>query len=158
MGAHMVGSESTGVPSPISSSLGADLPVALQLLADAFRLAQMLSHERQHPMVTSETTARTFPASPRWDANTRTLFCGDGVVKRFKLPAANQELILTAFEEEGWPPRIDDPLPGEPGVDPRQRLRDTIRALNGKQDCPALRFSGDGTGTGISWHCVLKDG
>jgi hypothetical protein len=36
------------------------------------------------------------------------------VVKEFKLPAPNQETILTAFQEEGWPPRIDDPLPPVP--------------------------------------------
>jgi hypothetical protein len=95
-----------------------------------------------------------FPAAPRWDADTRTLYYGGRVVKRLKHLAPNQEPILAAFEEEGWRRRIDDPIPGRPGADRHQRLRDALRALNEKQDYPVLRFEGDGTGTGIIWRWV----
>ena len=44
---------------------------------------------------------------------------GDRVVKQFRVPAGNQELILAAFEEMGWPPHIDDPLPPVHDLDPK---------------------------------------
>jgi hypothetical protein len=48
---------------------------------------------------------------PTWDWDRQELRLGNTVVKRFKVPAVNQQLVLSAFEEEGWPVRIDDPLP-----------------------------------------------
>lgn len=92
------------------------------------------------------------PAVPYWDHQRRQIRVGEYVVKEFKLPAPNQETILTAFEEEGWPPRIDDPLPPVPDVDPRRRLHDTIKALNRKQRHQLMRFMGDGNGQGIRWE------
>src|SRR5262249_44802055 len=47
---------------------------------------------------------------PTWDAARHVLSCGGQTVKQFTRPAANQEGVLSAFEEEGWPPRILDPL------------------------------------------------
>jgi len=90
--------------------------------------------------------------APVWDQQRRQIRVGESVVKEFKLPAPNQETILTAFEEEGWPPRIDDPLPPVPDVDPRRRLHDTIKALNRKQRNDLVRFMGDGNGQGIRWE------
>ena len=52
-----------------------------------------------------------------WDPERRELHVAGLIVKRFKWPAVNQEAILTAFAEEGWPPRIDDPLPPHPEQD-----------------------------------------
>jgi hypothetical protein len=91
-------------------------------------------------------------SQPKWDDQRRQIRVGDHVVKEFKLPAPNQETILTAFEEEGWPPRIDDPLPPVSDLDPRRRLHDTIQALNRKQRQDLLRFMGDGSGEGIRWE------
>lgn len=89
---------------------------------------------------------------PHWDPLTRALFWGGEVVKRFRTLARSQELVLAAFEECGWVPRIDDPLPRARGEDPRQRLHDAIRRLNGNQlSAPGLRFFGDGTGEGVCW-------
>jgi hypothetical protein len=34
------------------------------------------------------------------------------------VPAGNQELMLSAFQEEGWPEHIHDPLPGNHLTDP----------------------------------------
>ena len=48
---------------------------------------------------------------PKWNSNVGVLSFGVRIVKRFPRAARNQEIILSAFEEEGWPPRIDDPLP-----------------------------------------------
>ncbi|MFO0969647.1 MAG: hypothetical protein U0793_29160 [Gemmataceae bacterium] len=62
-------------------------------------------------------------------------------------------MILLAFEEEGWPPRLLDPLPGKENSDPKTRLNQAIRHLNDGQRI--LRFRGDGTGRGILWEAVL---
>ncbi|HEY1598093.1 MAG TPA: hypothetical protein VGG64_00725 [Pirellulales bacterium] len=91
---------------------------------------------------------------PTWDRDRLELRVGDQIVKQFKVPAANQETILAAFEEENWPPRIDDPLPPQPDQDPKRRLHDTINSLNRNQKCSLLRFFGDGSGKGIRWELV----
>jgi len=98
------------------------------------------------------------PILPKWDHQRRQLRVGADVVKEFKLPSPNQETVLTAFEEEGWPPRIDDPLPPLPQLDPRRRLHDTIKALNRKQKQYLIRFMGDGSGEGIRWELTDKIG
>jgi hypothetical protein len=94
------------------------------------------------------------PCNPKWDRQRRQLRVGAEIVKEFKLPSPNQETVLMAFEEEGWPPRIDDPLPPQPQLDPRRRLHDTIKALNRKQKQYLIRFRGDGSGEGIRWESV----
>ena len=89
------------------------------------------------------------PPKPRWDAERRELYFGGALCKKFRQPAKNQEPILQSFEEEGWPSRIDDPLPGDPEADTRQRLADAVRALNAKN--AAILFELDGTSEGILW-------
>jgi hypothetical protein len=46
---------------------------------------------------------------------------------------------------------MDDPLPRMPDIDPKIRLRDTIKRLNRNQVNHLLRFQGDGNGLGIQW-------
>ena len=79
---------------------------------------------------------------------------GDVLVKQFKLPSPNQETVLMAFQEEGWPPRIDDPLPPHPELDPKRRLHDTIKCLNHNQQNRLIQFHGDGTGEGVLWELL----
>jgi len=93
---------------------------------------------------------------PVWDRDRQELRLGEVVVKQFKVPAANQERVLAAFEEEGWPVRIDDPLPPVGEQDPKARLHDTIVALNRNQKHPLIRFYGDGTGQGVRWGRVVS--
>jgi hypothetical protein len=83
-----------------------------------------------------QTTAQQDEAAagvPRWDAQSRQLWVGPRLVKSFRQPAPAQETILAAFQEEGWPFSIDDPLPPKRGVDSRERLHDTIKRLNQHQ-------------------------
>jgi hypothetical protein len=89
---------------------------------------------------------------PTWDRDRLELRFGTLVVKQFKVPSPNQETILAAFEEERWPPRIDDPLPPQPALDPKRRLHDTINTLNRNQKNALIRFLGDGTGQGVRWE------
>lgn len=80
---------------------------------------------------------------PSWNKNLRELRFGGEVCKRFKTRAENQERVLQAFQEENWPPRIDDPLP--PG-----KLHETVRQLN--KTSKLVKFMSDGYGEGICWE------
>jgi hypothetical protein len=89
---------------------------------------------------------------PKWDRDRQELRLGAKIVKQFKVPAVNQEAILAAFEEESWPPRIDDPLPPHGELSPKRRLQETIKSLNRNQKRVLLRFLGDGSGQGVRWE------
>jgi hypothetical protein len=92
------------------------------------------------------------PVRPFYDAMRHELHFGGQLIKRFRCPAPNQQLILAAFQERAWIDRIDDPLPLSGDVCPQRRLNDTIRSLNRNQLYVALHFAGDGTGRGILWQ------
>jgi hypothetical protein len=94
-------------------------------------------------------------AVPNWDRETRTFIVGEYLVKRFRVPSPNQEAVLDAFQEEGWPRSVDDPLSPVPDQQPKRRLRDTIKCLNMNQANRAIRFRGDGTGQRVSWELLI---
>ena len=110
-----------------------------------------------YPTVESESAATNGEQTlrPFWDRNTRELQLDQIVVKRFKVPAPNQILILSVFQESNWPVLIDDPLPPRPEVDPKRRLHDTINALNRNQRRRLVHFKGNGSGEGIQWELML---
>jgi hypothetical protein len=88
---------------------------------------------------------------PRYEAGERVFRWGKHILKRFRQPASNQEIVLMAAEELGWPKWFDDPLPVAPRLNSKVRLHETIKALNRNQ-CPHLiHFKGDGTGTRVGW-------
>jgi len=91
-------------------------------------------------------------AKPRWDPDRRELLFEARLIKQFKVPAYNQQAILAAFDEEGWPIRIDDPLPPKEGKCPKERLHQAIKNLNRNQKEQLIRFAGDGSGTGVCWQ------
>jgi hypothetical protein len=90
---------------------------------------------------------------PQWDRESRVLYVGPRVVKEFRVRSPNQESVLAAFEEEGWPRYIDDPLSPSDQC-PKHRLRDTIKGLNANQRNRLLRFRGDGTGERVRWDLL----
>jgi hypothetical protein len=94
---------------------------------------------------------------PTWDAAQRVLTYGGQTVKQFSRPAVNQELVLSAFEDEGWPSRILDPLAPHLDQVSKRRLGETIRSLNLGQATPLVHFHGDGTGEGILWTPAVED-
>jgi hypothetical protein len=127
-------------------------------------VAQGLSQSNGHIEGLSETGSMATERSslerpvPKWDEARRELTVAGKIVKQFRLPSPNQEMVLTALEEEGWPPSISDPLPPYPGQDPKRRLQDTLKALNNHQKHRLIRFKGNGTGEGILWELTEKDG
>src|SRR4051794_20984292 len=94
-------------------------------------------------------------AKPHWASTRRELCLKGTVVKRYRVPARNQEMILSAFEDDGWPEHLDAPLPVTHAVDPKTRLHDAINRLNHSQENPLVRFHGNGSGTGIFWKLRL---
>jgi hypothetical protein len=91
---------------------------------------------------------------PRWNGNLRQLSFDGYIIKQFRLPASNQAAVLSAFEEEGWPPLIDDPLPFMPRRIAKDRLHATIRHLNANHQTRLIRFRGNGTGEAVLWELV----
>lgn len=116
------------------------------------------SREKEPQLPTSEPPDRIGSKVPRltphWDKDARIFRVGGQIVKHFKVPAANQELILSAFEEEGWPTQIDDPLPPSDEIDPKRRLHDAINRLNRNQKIHVIQFCGNGNGTAVSWRIL----
>jgi hypothetical protein len=113
--------------------------------------------DQAEPLSDAETVPPSRPSSfphsrpammPSWDSESRTFLVGKHVIKRFRVPSRNQEAVLDAFQEEGWPLSIDDPLSPVPDQHPKRRLRDTIKGLNTNQVMELIRFRGDGTGDG----------
>lgn len=90
---------------------------------------------------------------PRWDEKSRELWLGVQLLKRFRQPAQNQERILASFQELGWPPHIDDPLPGGDNVVRQERLHYAVRRLK-KQLVPLILFECDGLGKGVTWRLI----
>lgn len=86
---------------------------------------------------------------PRFDTRSGELSVGAVLIKQLKGVSDVQRTILSAFQEEAWPVKIDDPLPPVPDIDPKRRLHDAIKSLNRRQE--VVRFFGDGTGEGIRW-------
>jgi hypothetical protein len=100
-----------------------------------------------------ETTKPSIAAlKPRWNVIRRELSLAGLIVKRFRVPARNQETILSVFEEEGWAEHIHDPLPATQDIDAPTRLHDAINRLNKCQINALVRFHGDGKGTGVFWE------
>ncbi len=126
--------------------------------AGASAFHNVATFEHQSGVVDLATTKNTVLSDtctdqlvPEWDVARRELSVLGKVVKRFRWPAPNQETIINVFAEEGWPPRIEDPLPQGHGLDPKRRLGDTIKCLNRNQKTCLIRFRGDGTGEGVLW-------
>jgi hypothetical protein len=111
--------------------------------------------ERESPKL--ECPGNGKPLVPHWDAGRRELRLNEVLVKHFKWTAPNQELILAAFEEDGWATHVDDPLLPDPDQDPKRRLSDTIKCLNRNQQNALIHFRGDGTGEGVIWELVHRN-
>jgi hypothetical protein len=91
---------------------------------------------------------------PHWDNKAGELWWKGECIRRFRHDASSQRRVLDALEEQGWPGRIDDPLPKQRDSDSKQRLRETIKSLNRGQRPVRLRFHCDGTGEGIRWEAI----
>ena len=94
--------------------------------------------------------SRRLESVPFWDHENRQLWYANRMVREFHPSAFNLMLLLRAFQEDGWPPKIDDPLERSTSKDRSGRLRKAIEGLNKAQR--TLRFWADGTGESIRWE------
>jgi hypothetical protein len=98
------------------------------------------------------------PEPPFYDRDLRELWFGKELVKCYGRPAPDQETILSTFEDDNWPRRIDNPLsPRGCDDDTKMRLHHTIRRLNQHQIHALILFHADGTGEGIRWEDSGRD-
>lgn len=113
--------------------------------------------ESKDPVRTADATAHLMsmvcpPEKPRWDGVK--LYWGDRVIRYYRDEAGNQRAILAAFQEDGWPARIDDPLSPKGFYDntPQNRLRHTVKDLNNGLAKPSpIVFETDSGGKAVVW-------
>jgi hypothetical protein len=89
---------------------------------------------------------------PSYDREIHIFSWGRHILKHFRQPSVNQEIVLSAAEEMGWPTSFDDPIPRKRGQKAKVRCHDTIKNLNRRQTPHLVQFKGDGTGTRIGWE------
>lgn len=102
------------------------------------------------------TAPRTRPPGgvPRWDKSQGEFWWGGRLLKRYGRAAPVQWFILDAFEAAGWPGRVAIPAQAD-GVCPEpERLPATVYHMNQVFSAFGLRFSMDGTGTGVRWSAA----
>jgi hypothetical protein len=109
----------------------------------------------QEPVLLSYGSRLAIGTKPVWDRTTRMFMVGEHLVKHFRVPSPNQAAVLDAFQEEGWPHSVDDPLSPLPDQQQSRRLRDTIKCLNQHQISRVVRFRGDGTGQRVLWQLLI---
>jgi hypothetical protein len=88
---------------------------------------------------------------PRWNADLRELRYGSVLCRKYTRKAPEQERLLAAFEDAGWPPRIASDSQSS------NELRQLVYTLNEglrKNDSP-IEFSGDGSGHGVLWAKIF---
>ncbi|MEQ8791702.1 MAG: hypothetical protein RIC55_35895 [Pirellulaceae bacterium] len=96
---------------------------------------------------------------PVWDRQSRTLCYRGEVIRTYKTDnAASQFPILEAFQLEGWPEHILNPLGiGRKDAPGKDRLREALKALNSGISKGIISFHGDGTGDGVRWQTNLQE-
>ena len=119
----------------ISKSLGAIDETTHDWLMREFVPKRSLQSRRPHPVWNHETGKLIF----------------EGEIIRSVRTGVGRHItkILDAFEEDGWPDRIDSPILK---TDAGMVHRDAIRKLN--DGLRAIRFRSDGTGDGICWEML----
>lgn len=89
---------------------------------------------------------------PQWDSELRQLTMNGEIIRQLGHRATQAEKIVQAFEEDGWPHRIESPFPAsEAGSTTR---REAIRSLN--HGLLQIRFVSDGSREGIVWELLQE--
>lgn len=98
---------------------------------------------------------------PHWDNQSGELRWHGQIVRVVKPKATNVIALLDAFQQQGWPTKIENPVarPLDPKFSRRPqemynstRLHDTIKSLN--TGLTGLRFNADGTGGAVCWRSL----
>ena len=102
----------------------------------------------------SQGTATERPVLPLWKLASRQLCVDTLVLHEFPRRAVNQVRVVTVFQEDGWPERVDIPLPDTAEGTAGRHLKDAVVALNRGQRVRLLhfRFHTDDDGESVSWE------
>ncbi len=90
-------------------------------------------------------------ALPHWNAEANDLDCFGRIVK-LRFDAANLRAVLDAFEAQGWPQRIANPLHADNGVPGKRKLQQAAKSLNHRLRGTGLRLRMDGVAMGVCWE------
>lgn len=84
---------------------------------------------------------------PSWDSASRELRFGGQTIRQVRVmrKPSNVQRLLDAFQAQGWPPRIDNPLPGTDENQLNQALRQLKRNLSG------ITFRSQQGGKAVCW-------
>jgi hypothetical protein len=85
--------------------------------------------------------------TPDWNSVSNELRFRGELVRTVSTRAVDPRRILDAFQNDGWPVRIDSPIPGGTCS---QKLRQAVFTLN--KGLMVLRFFCDGSGEGVLWE------
>jgi hypothetical protein len=124
-----------------------------ELLAEGLLARRSRLEDPDWPTSDSLSENDSTAALPQWDHDRQELRLGSTVLRQFKLPSADEERILAAFEERGWPHRIASPLPAE-GTN--GRLAECVAALNWRLRRPLLHFDLSEQDREVTWE--FRDG
>ena len=94
---------------------------------------------------------------PVWDNCVGELRYLGLLIKRFRKAASNQRTVLNAFQTQGWPEWLANPLRRSESVGQanlKQRLHDTIKNLNRDHQTRAIRFHGMDYGCAVGWRAL----
>lgn len=105
------------------------------------------------PSPAEELVRKSSDDKPLFDEDTGELSFREHVLRSYCPRATNCLLVLKVFAEEGWPRRIDDPLPIGKNA---QRISNTIRALNKK--LRVIEFYAGGDRASFCWRVRNKQG
>ena len=111
--------------------------------------------DRDWPSIAEPAEDSLHVALPQWDRDRLELRWGAMVLRQFKLPSADEERVLAAFEERGWPHRVSSPLPEDAE---RRRLADCVASLNWRQRRPLLRFGCGEQRREVTWELCPENG
>ena len=93
-------------------------------------------------------------AVPHWDSATGELCWRGRVVKTFGQPAQAQRDLIAAFQANGWPRCLPNPLSCGAARSKKHRLQNTVKNLNRSLHKKTICFEMDGTGQGVRWRPV----
>lgn len=119
--------------------------------ADSFLVTFLVPHDTRDRLAVWERLLEG-TLLPQYDDENRIFSWGRHILKCFRQPSKNQELILSAAEELRWPDWFDDPLVFVRDKNPKILLHDTIKDLNRRQTPYLIHFKGDGTGRRVGWE------
>jgi len=93
---------------------------------------------------------------PRWINDKRGVLTFGGVkIKEITKPGKNIRPILDAFEAQGWPEEMSDPLPNPNEEDYRDRLRNAVESLNDSHIVPGrIQFGTKNDHTIVTWKAL----